>query len=88
MITYMILFNILLKGSSEEKLPKLTAGPHHVNVQFIPTELSPPSPDFQLKIIEKSENFMIRTIGIDYVLVLFMHVIEIQQWDLLLSEKI
>ena len=66
------LFTILLKGSSEEKLPKLTAGLHHVKVQFIPTV---PSPDLQ-KVIEKSENFMIPIIGIDYVLVLFMHVIE------------
>ena len=84
----MILFTILLKGSSKEKLPKLTAGPHHIKVQFIPTESSPPSPDLQMKTIEKSEKFMIPTIGIDYVLVLFMHVIEVQQWDMLLSEKI
>ena len=54
---------MLLTGSSEEKLPKLIAGSHYVKVQFIPTEANSPSLDLKLKMIEKSEKFIMPPIG-------------------------
>ena len=59
---YIVAFDMLLsclKGSSKEKLSKLSARSYHLVVQFIPTESSPPS----LKIIERSVEFKIAPKG-------------------------
>ena len=57
------LYSMLLTGSSEEKLLKLTAGLHDVKVQFIPTETNSSSLDLKLKMIEKSKQFIMPPIG-------------------------